>query len=113
MHDSDLICQAAHDIWMLSNKYLAPNGGVMRTSILGTMEYHDLNKVIENTKNACKVTHADPRCVASCVAVTVAIALMLQGKHKTKSGEYNVDAITKEAHASAEQELEKDEHVGA
>ena len=85
----------------------------MRTSILGTMEYHDLDKVIENTKNACKVTHADPRCVASCVAVTVAIALMLQGKHKTKSGEYNVDAITKEAHASAEQELEKDEHVGA
>lgn len=84
----------------------------MRTSILGTMQYHDLPKVIENTKNACKVTHADPRCIASCVAVTVAIALMLQGKYKMKSGEYDVDAIIKEAHATAEQELEKNEHVG-
>ena len=84
----------------------------MRTSILGTMEYHDLTKVIENTKNACKVTHADPRCVASCVAVTRAIALMLQGKHKMKNGEYDVHAITREAHELAEQELEKDEHVG-
>ncbi len=84
----------------------------MRTSILGTMEYHDIAKVLENTKNACKVTHADPRCVASCVAVTLAIALMLQGKYKMKNGEYDVHAIIKEAHAAAEQELEKDEHVG-
>jgi hypothetical protein len=84
----------------------------MRTSILGMMQYHDLPKVIENTKNACKVTHADPRCVASCVAVTMAIALMLQGKYKMKSGEYDVDGITKEAHAIAEKELEKNEHVG-
>ena len=83
----------------------------MRTSILGTMEFHDLDKVLENTKNACMVTHADPRCIASCVAVTIAIALMLQGKHKMKNGSYDVDRITKEAHASAEQQLEKDEHV--
>ena len=83
----------------------------MRTSILGTMEYHDIAKVIENTKSACKVTHTDPRCVASCVAVTMAIALMLQGKHMMKNGEYNTDAITKEVHTAAEQELEKDEHI--
>ncbi|CAB4030974.1 Hypothetical predicted protein [Paramuricea clavata] len=102
--------QAAHDIWVKSGYFVAPNGGVMRTSILGTMQYHDLPKVIENTKNACKVTHADPRCVASCVAVTMAIALTLQGKYKMKSGEYDVDEITKEAHATAEQELEKNEH---
>ena len=97
---------------MKSGYFVAPNGGVMRTSILGTMEYHDIAKVIENTKSACKVTHADPRCVASCVAVTMAIALMLQGKHMMKNGDYNIDAITKEAHAAAEQELVKDEHVG-
>jgi ADP-ribosylglycohydrolase len=95
-----------------SGYFIAPNGGVMRTSILGTMEYHDIAKVLENTKNACKVTHADSRCVASCVAVTLAIALMLQGKYNMKNGEYDVDAIIKEAHAAAEQELEKDEHVG-
>ncbi|XP_028414474.1 uncharacterized protein LOC114537610 [Dendronephthya gigantea] len=102
--------KAAHDIWVRSGYFVAPNGGVMRTSILGTMEFHNLDKVIENTKNACMVTHADPRCVASCVAVTTAIALMLQGKYKIKNGNYDVDKITKEAHALAEQQLEKDEH---
>ena len=83
----------------------------MRTSILGTIEYYNLSKVLKNTKNACKVTHADPRCVASCVAVTMAIALMLQGKHKMKNGRYDVHTIIKEAHLAAEQELDKDEHV--
>lgn len=83
----------------------------MRTSILGTIHFQDLNKVIENTKNACKITHADPRCVASCVAVTTAIALMLQGKYKMKNGDYDVDAIIKAACIEALQELENDEHV--
>lgn len=83
----------------------------MRTSILGTIHFQDLSKVIENTKNACKITHADPRCVASCVAVTIAIALMMQGKHKMKNGHYDVDAITNAAYIEALQELEDDEHV--
>ena len=83
----------------------------MRTSILGTMEFHDLKKVIANMRSACMVTHADPRCRASCIAVTVAIALMLQGKHMTKDGEYDVNAITKEAHEQAEKEIEDEGHV--
>lgn len=99
-------------VWEGSGKFLAPNGGVMRTSILGTMQFHDLEKVIENTKNACKVTHADPRCIASCVAVTVAIALMLQGKHIKNNGEYDVDEITRKAHDYGQEELlEYKEHV--
>ena len=64
----------------------------------------DLDKVWENTKEISLTTHADPRCTASCVAittvvsivqvvvvvmttVTVQIALMLQGEydvHKSK-----------------------------
>jgi ADP-ribosylglycohydrolase len=41
----------------------------------------DLQRVRYNTIEICKVTHADPRCVASCVAVTSAVSLMLQGKY--------------------------------
>lgn len=83
----------------------------MRTSVLGTMEFQDLNKVIENTKRACMVTHADPRCIASCVAVTIAIALMLQRKHVLTNGEHDVDAIMTIAHWYAEREIEDSKHV--
>jgi len=72
--------QAAFDIWLKFNKNAAANGAVMRTSILGCYQFHDLKKVIENTIKIAKVTHYDGRCVGSCVAVTVAIALLLQGE---------------------------------
>lgn len=99
-------------VWERSGKFIAPNGGVMRTSILGTMQFNDLTKVIDNTKNACQVTHADSRCIASCVAVTVAIALMLQGKYLKSNGQHDVDEIMREAHEYAQKELlEYKEHV--
>ena len=69
----------------------------MRTSILGVHEFGDIDAVIANTVAACKVTHADPRCIASCVAVTTAIASMLQGKHVTEKGGYDIDAVIKES----------------
>ena len=80
----------------------------MRTSILGTHNFGNINAVIENTKTACKVTHADPRCIASCVAVTTAIATMLQGKYWTKSAGFDVEAITKVAYEHACSTLETD-----
>ncbi len=50
----------------------------MRTSILGCHRYDNLEEVRKNTINICNVTHADPRCQASCLAVTLTIANMLQ-----------------------------------
>lgn len=76
---------AAEDIWEKSGRFAAPNGAVMRTSAMGIYHYKDIDKVIHNTLQFCKVTHADPRCQASCVAVTTAIAMMLQGKHFDES----------------------------
>ena len=35
----------------------------------------DLSRVVSNTVAIAEVTHADPRCKASCVAVTVAVSL--------------------------------------
>ncbi|XP_035675986.1 uncharacterized protein LOC118415448 [Branchiostoma floridae] len=70
---------AALQVWQKSGGTSAPNGAVMRTSILGVQNYTDLPTVVSNTRAFCLTTHADPRCVASCVAMTTAIALMLQG----------------------------------
>jgi hypothetical protein len=70
---------AAEVVWTASGKKAAANGGVMRTSICGVFDYKDMARVHANTKAMCKVTHADPRCIASCILITTAIAGILQG----------------------------------
>ncbi|KAK3596753.1 hypothetical protein CHS0354_038752 [Potamilus streckersoni] len=78
--------QVARDEWLRGNKDVAPNGGVMRTSILGVHDWWDTRRVKKNAMDICKTTHRDPRCQASAVAVSVAISLMLQKKHHNGNG---------------------------
>lgn len=65
-------------VWKESGMKSAANGGVMRTSILGVWEYKELEKVEKNAREICKITHYDPRCIASCVAVSLAISELLK-----------------------------------
>lgn len=62
----------------MSGKKSAANGAVMRTSILSVPHFWDISKVIQNTELISRVTHADSRCIASSVAVTVALAYIFQ-----------------------------------
>lgn len=57
---------AAHDRWELSHRESAPNGALMRTSVVGLWP----ENVEKNTIVACRVTHYDPQCVGSCVIAT-------------------------------------------
>ena len=50
------------------------NGNIYKIFGIFTCSYKDLDKVIANTCAISKVTHADPRCTASCVAVTTAVS---------------------------------------
>ncbi|KAI6657941.1 ADPribosylglycohydrolase superfamily protein [Oopsacas minuta] len=68
---------AAREVWEESGKYLAANGAVMRTSVLGLVSFNNLESVIHNTLQISLTTHADPRCSASCVSVTTLIAQLL------------------------------------
>lgn len=61
--------KAAYDRWILSGKEAAPNGGIMRTSVIGLIP----TGVEKNAEAACKVTHYDSRCVGSCVIVSMII----------------------------------------
>lgn len=70
---------AAKRVWENSGRNAAPNGGVMRTSILGIWEYQTPEKIKYNAEQVCKITHYDPRCVGSCVAVCLAISSLLRG----------------------------------
>ncbi len=69
---------AAKEAWEMTGKRAAPNGGIMRTSILGAWQYKNIEAVKNNTEQVCRITHYDPRCVGSCVAVGVAASLLLQ-----------------------------------
>ncbi|KXK46369.1 MAG: ADP-ribosyl-[dinitrogen reductase] glycohydrolase [Bacteroidia bacterium] len=64
-------------VWKISKRNNASNGAIMRTSILGTFEFWDYNKVAINTEKIAKVTHWDNRCVGSCVIMTMLIAHIL------------------------------------
>ncbi|XP_022095994.1 uncharacterized protein LOC110982117 [Acanthaster planci] len=61
--------------------HLADNAAIVRAAILGIPQFHNLKEVVNNTTRICKATHFDPRCQASCVVVSVLIALLLQNDH--------------------------------
>ncbi len=69
----------AQRVWKESGQRSASNGGVMRTSVLGIWEYQFPERVRRNAEEVCKITHYDPRCVGSCVAVSLAISSLLSG----------------------------------
>lgn len=69
----------SQEIWERSGKKAAPNGGVMRTSVVGILRPQDLDWTVRAAESACKVTHYDPRCVAGSVALSVTIACLVQG----------------------------------
>ena len=52
-------------MWEKSKHRFAPNGGVMRTSVLGLHQWHDLEAVFKNAVEICKCTHYDPRFVSN------------------------------------------------
>jgi ADP-ribosylglycohydrolase len=66
---------ASEEVWIRSGRSLAANGAIMRTSILGCWQYNDEAKVMANTESIARVTHSDPRCIASSIATTVLIGI--------------------------------------
>lgn len=51
----------------------AANGALMRTSIVGCFHPNDAAATSSLAQQFCRVTHWDPRCVASCVLVSLLI----------------------------------------
>lgn len=53
-------------VWEMGGCTNAANGGLMRTSVVGTFP----SVVEESAINICRLTHYDPRCVGSCVIIS-------------------------------------------
>ncbi len=58
--------EASKMIWEMGHRKGAANGGLMRTSVVGTFP----KAVEECAASICRLTHYDPRCVGSCVIVS-------------------------------------------
>ena len=58
--------EIAQMMWERTGRNNAANGGVMRTSIVGLWN----ENVAENAERICRLTHADPRCIGSCVIIS-------------------------------------------
>lgn len=71
--------EAALAAWEKSGRKNAANGALMRTSVTGVWDYFSPFAVQTNTSLMCRVTHMDPRCLASCLLVTSLISSMLRG----------------------------------
>ena len=56
-------------VWNLSEQQSAANGALMRTCVVGLAQDH----VEEQATDICKLTHYDPRCIGSCVIVSLII----------------------------------------
>lgn len=76
---------AARLVWKNSGRRGAANGAVMRTAILGVWQYDQPEQVMWQAEQVCKITHYDPRCVASCVAVSWLISAFLRGHRDTNA----------------------------
>jgi ADP-ribosylglycohydrolase len=84
---------AACAVWEETGRRAAANGGVMRTSVLGLWDFDDPARIRANAEAACKVTHYDPRCVASCVAVSLLVNALARGQAPDRSLIEEVRAI--------------------
>ncbi|XP_053378387.1 ADP-ribosylarginine hydrolase Tri1-like [Mercenaria mercenaria] len=105
--------RASEIVWRDSGRFVASNSAVARTAILGVHQHDTLGQVIKNTLDICRVTHYDPRCEASCVAVTTTIALMLQKneRHIKRSGKYDIESVIDEAYMFSSRLLKNDKDM--
>eukprot|EP01117_Protostelium_nocturnum_P003581 TRINITY_DN1476_c0_g1_i1.p1 TRINITY_DN1476_c0_g1~~TRINITY_DN1476_c0_g1_i1.p1 ORF type:complete len:786 (+),score=280.57 TRINITY_DN1476_c0_g1_i1:301-2658(+) len=87
------------------SEHAANNGALMRSAVLGIPFFYDLEKVVDHTKTVCKTTHSDERCIASCIALSTAIALLLRGEDLPPLNPYTTMKRTAPIHYIIQQSL--------
>lgn len=72
--------QAGHRAWERSGKKAAGNGAVMRCAPVALYDWRDLEELTHDSILVSQITHYDPKCCWSCVAVNSAISAILSGE---------------------------------
>lgn len=71
--------KGAELVWKMKGKNIAPNGALMRNSIVCLFQYQELDQVLQNCETVAKLTHFDPRCIDSCKVMAHLIIGELKG----------------------------------
>lgn len=79
LEDGEPAATAATRVWEKSGRRSAGNGAVMRCAPVAVRYRRDPDTLVAETLASAAVTHADPRCGWSAVAVNLTIAALLEG----------------------------------
>ncbi|MHB0998945.1 MAG: ADP-ribosylglycohydrolase family protein [Armatimonadota bacterium] len=71
---------AGQTVWEDSGRNSAGNGGLMRCAPVGLFRHADMQKLAQDSRDTCRITHHDLRCQESCIALNWAIASFVQGR---------------------------------
>ncbi|KAB5593910.1 ADP-ribosylglycohydrolase [Ceratobasidium theobromae] len=72
--------------WEATNRYVAANGAVMRTAIIGALIFQDANgkngidRAMDAAVQIATTTHPDPRCLVSCTIITGLMAAIMRNE---------------------------------
>ena len=83
---------AARFVWERSSRQAAGNGGVMRVAPVGIAFHDDPEACARAAHDATAVTHCDPRCTQSAVAVAAGVAALLNERSALEGALAAVDA---------------------
>ncbi len=72
--------RAAEQVWERSGRTVAGNGAVMRCAPIALRWRSSGTHLVAAARTSALVTHHDPRCVWSTIAVVVALSFMLSGE---------------------------------
>lgn len=75
----DVPQEAARAVFLSEGGVPASNGAVMRAPVVGALRPWDLEWTGWESARLAQATHANPKCVASAVAVSVAAAVLIAG----------------------------------
>ncbi|KAG9122387.1 hypothetical protein FRC07_001271 [Ceratobasidium sp. 392] len=72
--------------WEGTNRFVAANGAVMRTAIIGALLFQDqdgvngIDRAMHAAVQVAATTHPDPRCLVSCTIVTALVAATIRNE---------------------------------
>ncbi|NES73153.1 MAG: ADP-ribosylglycohydrolase family protein [Okeania sp. SIO2D1] len=97
----------AEKVWEDSGRKSAANGAVMRTSVLGIWQYKQPDQVKQNAEQVSRITHRDPRCIGSCVAVCLTLSNLLQGETNINKLVSMISQVTRAYHSEFQEYFDK------
>jgi len=88
--------QAGDAAYRMFRERSASNGSLMRTAPISLIDTGSPERIKNDSRAVSRITHAHPRCIASCIAYNLLIDVVLKGVSKEEIGSSWLKMIAKE-----------------